>query len=1241
MPGDEQIIFTVDVDTSGVRGAISEATHVIENETQRWDNASEQSSSGMADAFSGALKKITAAFSAAAIGKAILNIGKESLQAASDLEEVQNVVDVTFGSAGASKIQDWANKAGKQFGLTETQAKKFTSTLGAMMKSSGLAGDQVLTMSTDLSGLAADMASFYNLDFDTAFDKIRAGISGETEPLKQLGINMSVANLNAFALEKRLDKTFEEMSQGEQIALRYEYIMSATADAQGDFSRTSTGYANSLRLFETNIESIKTKLGSTFIDVVGGAVNALNELLGELAAPEEKTFIDRLAEINIDKETKLAEIQAIKTEADVLVDVLDGLTAPSSVKSELEDIASGANSLNSESPSVWSSLLESLKSIDGLENIFSDNSNAGTNIETLAGALSGSSVDTSKAEAWKTFLGALSENAEAVSALTGKSVEETKAWLSGLSEEAGKLDANDANGWDALFATLIEGIPGIQSIIGVDTGIGGELQSISSGANALDSSSESNWSGLLSTLEKMDGLENLFGEDSQAANNIANLASALSGNSMTTGKAEAWNTFLSALSSNAEAVSELTGMSVEDTQEWLSGLADAANELDPESAEGWNTLFGALIDGLSGGNGNTEGGKKLLEDMAQYYLSMGSGSEVAEAGLRALGYSTEEIEQKQATWLAICKELVKTIPGLSSIINTETGEVKGGIPAIRAYADEWQRVAEYKAMAEAVEAERELYAEANNPAHYYAESEKARGKAKAALLNAGYSEDEIDEHLGKMYEYVSAMYKAGISLANAKKGFFDWENPLGMDLSHISGYDEIPIWALGYEPSDFEWYNKLNGEDAGGAEYQVLAYVDALYTEIMAANESVIVLEELDKSVEGLAQKEAEVGAEAVAAAKDMSVLSRAASGDADAMNTVTTAVNNAKDALTELDNYVSESYNSVKQSVENTFKGFDVVTSTSMQAKKKVSELSKQLAALGERTEDNAAEWDKLNNQINEYNSQTISVFGMKEGLESQLAFMDQYIENMEKAKQMGFSPELLAYLADGSIESAEYLDALVNSGYTGIGAEIDQLFSEVSEKKSTLAGVLNEQKLTVDEIYKEMAAKAAEAVAALNLEEDAAEASGKTIYGVAEGISSQVPAVASAVDSVLEELDRLEWFGISIDFGSFGEINFMVNDFLDGEHETGLDYVPFDGYLAGLHEGEGILTAEENRVWQRFKNGQPSSGVDYDTLGGVMHDNIHAGGNVYLNGRAVGQVISDQQGQSYRNLQRSGWQG
>lgn len=114
--------------------------------------------------------------------KAITAFGLECVNAASDLQEVQNVVDVTFGNS-AAEIDAWAKTAINQFGLSETKAKQFASTLGAMMKSAGLAGSEVVEMSEALSGLAADMSSFYNLDFDTAFQKIRSGISGETEPL--------------------------------------------------------------------------------------------------------------------------------------------------------------------------------------------------------------------------------------------------------------------------------------------------------------------------------------------------------------------------------------------------------------------------------------------------------------------------------------------------------------------------------------------------------------------------------------------------------------------------------------------------------------------------------------------------------------------------------------------------------------------------------------------------------------------------------------------------------------------------------------------------------------------------------------------------------------------------------------------------------------------------------------------------------------------------------------------------
>lgn len=204
----------------------------------------------------------------------------ESIGLASDLVETQNVVDVTFEDS-ASTINKWAQEALNAYGITETKAKQYSSTLGAMLKSMGIADDQVLQMSMDMAGLAADMASFYNLDHDAAFEKIRSGISGETEPLKALGINMSVANLNAFALEKGMNKAFDKMSQAEQATLRYQYLLEATKDAQGDFARTGDSFSNEMRKLQTNLDRIKTEFGKGLLGVVTPAISLLNNVLSD------------------------------------------------------------------------------------------------------------------------------------------------------------------------------------------------------------------------------------------------------------------------------------------------------------------------------------------------------------------------------------------------------------------------------------------------------------------------------------------------------------------------------------------------------------------------------------------------------------------------------------------------------------------------------------------------------------------------------------------------------------------------------------------------------------------------------------------------------------------------------------------------------------------------------------------------------------------------------------------------
>ena len=231
----------------------------------------------------GAAKKLGVAIGGAfAVGK-IVQFGKEAVQLGSDLQEVQNVVDVTFGSL-SGQIDEFAKNAITSFGLSELSAKQYASTIGAMLKSMGFATEQAAAMSMEIAGLAGDMASFYNLTGDDAFAKIRSGISGETEPLKQLGINLSVANLEQYALAQGITKTYNAMTEQEKALLRYNYLLSVTSDAQGDFARTSNSWANQTKILSEQFNSLKATIGQGLINVLTPVIKVINTILSGLQA---------------------------------------------------------------------------------------------------------------------------------------------------------------------------------------------------------------------------------------------------------------------------------------------------------------------------------------------------------------------------------------------------------------------------------------------------------------------------------------------------------------------------------------------------------------------------------------------------------------------------------------------------------------------------------------------------------------------------------------------------------------------------------------------------------------------------------------------------------------------------------------------------------------------------------------------------------------------------------------------
>jgi hypothetical protein len=216
--------------------------------------------------------------------RAIWEFGKGAVDLASDLVEVQNVVDTTFTEM-SKDVNNFAKTAIRDFGISELQAKQYTGTIGAMIKSSGLSGQTMTTMSKNLAGLTGDFASFYNLPHEQAFQKIRAGISGETEPLKQIGINMNVANLEAFALTQGMTKQYKAMTQAEKVTLRYNYLLDKSKDAQGDFAKTlETSYANQKRVFQTMKEQTAARAMSKVLPVLTQGYAKLNEMMAKIDA---------------------------------------------------------------------------------------------------------------------------------------------------------------------------------------------------------------------------------------------------------------------------------------------------------------------------------------------------------------------------------------------------------------------------------------------------------------------------------------------------------------------------------------------------------------------------------------------------------------------------------------------------------------------------------------------------------------------------------------------------------------------------------------------------------------------------------------------------------------------------------------------------------------------------------------------------------------------------------------------
>ena len=228
----------------------------------------------------GLAKKAGMALAAAFSIKKVVDFGKSCLELGSDLAEVQNVVDVTFPSITA-QVDKFAQSAAKSFGLSETMAKQYTGTFGAMAKALVLRKNKPMIWEP-LTGLAGDVASFYNISQDEAYTKLKSVFTGETESLKDLGVVMTQSALDAYAMANGFGKTTAQMSEAEKVALRYAFVQDQLTAATGDFARTSDSWANQCRIMKLQFDSLKASIGQGLINLFTPVLRVINAVIESL-----------------------------------------------------------------------------------------------------------------------------------------------------------------------------------------------------------------------------------------------------------------------------------------------------------------------------------------------------------------------------------------------------------------------------------------------------------------------------------------------------------------------------------------------------------------------------------------------------------------------------------------------------------------------------------------------------------------------------------------------------------------------------------------------------------------------------------------------------------------------------------------------------------------------------------------------------------------------------------------------
>lgn len=281
-------------DTAEVIRQLKREITATENEAQRARDRLKEIDTLRMDQIKSTLSQVSSALDS--VGKnltlgvtaPLVAAGTASFKMASDMEEAINKVDVSFGDA-AETVHAFSNETLTTYGIAKSTALDMAGYFGDMATSMGFSQEQAAEMSKQLVGLAGDLASFKNISLSEAQTALAAIFTGETESLKQLGIVMTETNLDAYAMAKGLETSTQSMDQAQKTALRMQYVLDNTKNAQGDFARTSDSSANQLRILTESLKELAAIAGQELIPIITPIIQKLNSIIQSIGQLDEGT----------------------------------------------------------------------------------------------------------------------------------------------------------------------------------------------------------------------------------------------------------------------------------------------------------------------------------------------------------------------------------------------------------------------------------------------------------------------------------------------------------------------------------------------------------------------------------------------------------------------------------------------------------------------------------------------------------------------------------------------------------------------------------------------------------------------------------------------------------------------------------------------------------------------------------------------------------------------------------------